>query len=390
MSGGSRMEDVPRAVLVEASDALPGLFPFQAWEALSAAERVYLRNPEAHPSAAHLHLAGLELAQLEPAPLKLDEMDLSRPGSPEDRRLAKALLQRAAADGRVTYLLGPDDAQLGQVVGGQSRRHGVEIEFVFFVQQPAGAELLRLVEIERHLRDPDGGCPWDLEQDHASLTPYLLEETYELLDAIDSGSDTALCEELGDVLLQVVFHAQIAADRGAFTVDDVARGVADKLVHRHPHVFGDVEVADADDVKARWEVLKQDEKGRDGPFDGVPDALPALMLAAKLQRRAARLGFDWPSRSEPAERVREEVEEALAAGEPQQREEEIGDLLGAAVGLARWLDVDPERALRAAATKFRGRVEAVLAAARRQALDLEALDRDDWLRLWDQVKAAGG
>lgn len=372
----------PRAVLVEASGALPGVFPFHAWEALSQADVVHLRDVASHPSTPHLQVAGVELAELEPQALEMDEMDLSRPGSPEDRRLAKALLQRAAADGRIVYLLGPADEQFGQVVGGEARRYGVEIEFVFYVQQPPGAELLRLVEVERQLRDPDGGCPWDLEQDHRSLTQYLVEETYELIDAVESGSDTALREELGDVLLQVVFHAQIATDRDAFTIDDVATGVADKLVHRHPHVFGDVEVEDADEVTARWDRLKDAEDGRQGPFDSVPDHLPALMLAAKIQRRAARLGLDWPSAREPADRIRDSVATAVDATGQQDREAAVGDLLAAAVALARWLGVEPEQALREAAGGFRDRVEAALDADAEGSPDRGAPEPGEWLRLW--------
>ncbi|MBW3663130.1 MAG: nucleoside triphosphate pyrophosphohydrolase [Actinobacteria bacterium] len=268
--------------------------------------------------------------------------------------------------------------------------YDAEVELVFFAQQPRGTELLRLVEVEQRLRDPDGGCPWDLEQDHSSLRPYLLEEVYELLEAIDSGSDLAIREELGDVLLQVVFHAQIASDRGTFTIDDVARAITEKLVNRHPHVFGDVEVADAAEVKRNWDELKQAEKGRRGPFEGVPEALPALVLAEKLQRRAAKLGFDWREASEPAARVREELDELADAADRASREEELGDLLGAVVGLARHLDLDAEQALRRAAAKFRRRFEAVHAAAEQDPGAAEGLDRGAWLALWDQVKVEEG
>ena len=380
------MSDGARVVLVETSDALPGLLPFQAWDALATADVVLVRDPEAHPSSPHLYFAGLDLERLEPASLSRDELNLARPGSPHDRRLAKALLNRAREHGTAVYLLGPDDDFFGRVVGSQSGDVDVEVEFVFYAQQPRGAELLRLVEVERELRDPEHGCPWDLEQDHHSLGRYLVEETYELLEAIDTGDDTDIAEELGDVLLQVVFHAQVATDRGAFTIDDVARGIADKLVHRHPHVFGDVEVADAQEVVANWDDLKQAEKQRTGPFEGVPTGLPALQLAEKLQRRAAKLGFDWQEVAEPLERIHQELDELATAEGEAEVLEEVGDLLGAVVGLARHHGVDPEAALRAGTRKFRRRFEAVLALARARELAPAALDRPGWLALWDEVK----
>lgn len=380
----------PRVVLVETSDVLPGLLPFQAWDALAIADTVFVRGLDEHPAAPHLHLAGLDLTELQPVELDVRRIDLGAAGDPTERRLAKALLEHAAERGTATYLMGPGDERFQPVVAMASPDYDAEVELVFFAQQPRGTELLRLVEVEQRLRDPDGGCPWDLEQDHSSLRPYLLEEVYELLEAIDSGSDLAIREELGDVLLQVVFHAQIASDRGTFTIDDVARAITEKLVNRHPHVFGDVEVADAAEVKRNWDELKQAEKGRRGPFEGVPEALPALVLAEKLQRRAAKLGFDWREASEPAARVREELDELADAADRASREEELGDLLGAVVGLARHLDLDAEQALRRAAAKFRRRFEAVHAAAEQDPGAAEGLDRGAWLALWDQVKVEEG
>jgi XTP/dITP diphosphohydrolase len=370
-----------RVVLVESSAPLPGLFPFHAWEALRAAQLVWSREPEAHPSARHLAVADIPLVALHPADLDLAGLDLTRPGSPEDRRYARALVDLAEVEEVAVYLLGPADTDdFTRTVGLEATEAGAEVEFVFHLEPP-GSQVLRLAEVERALRHPETGCPWDLKQDHASLGRYLVEETYELLEAIESGDDTAMVEELGDVLLQVVFQAQVAADRGAFDLDDVARGIADKLVRRHPHVFADVQVAGADEVVANWEVLKQEEKRRTGPFEGVPPALPALQLMEKLQRRAAKLGFDWGDHTEPARRIREQLDELEAAGGPD-TQEEVGDLLGAAVGLARHLDVDPERALRRAAAEFRRRFEAAVATARRDGLDPGRLDGEDWLRLW--------
>lgn len=381
---------MPRVVLVGSSEHLPGLFPFQSWEALRQADLVWARDPGSHPSAPYLELAEIPLVALEPVDLDLAGLDLSRPGSIEERRYAKALIDLAQVEGKAVYLLGPEDGDdLIRSVGldATDADPPVEVEFVFHMAPP-GSEMLRLAAVERRLRDPDQGCPWDLEQDHGTLARHLVEETYELLDAIDRGDDAEIAEELGDVLLQVVFHAQIAADRGAFDIDDVAAGIADKLVRRHPHVFADVDVADSDEVKTNWDELKQQEKQRTGPFDGVPTALPALQLAAKLQKRAAKLGFDWRGPDEPADRIRQELDEVDVAPARDQREEEIGDLLGAVVGLARHLDVEPETALRRAAAKFRRRFEAVLRAAREQDLVPTELDRDRWLQLWDDVKRA--
>jgi MazG family protein len=376
-------------VLVETDAGLPGLLPFQAWDALGTADQVLLRDPEGHPSAPHLHFAGLDLARLEPATLERSDLDLTRPGDPAERKLAKALVQRAQTSGRVVYLLGPGDEQLPVAVGSAAQPTGVEVELVLLAQQPAGVEVLRLIDVMRQLRDPETGCPWDLEQDHGSLVRYLVEETYELVDAIESGHTVDIVEELGDVLLQVVFHARIGADERAFTIDDVARGIADKLERRHPHVFGDGDASTADEVQANWDQLKQAEKGREGPFDGVPAALPGLVLLETLQRKAAKRGFRWSDLHGPLAKVREELDEVEAAareGEPHERlVAEVGDLLGAVVALARQLDVDADAAARAAGRRFRERFELTLRAAEGRGLDVDRLDRDTWLTLWGEV-----
>lgn len=381
-------------VLVETEPALPGLLPFQAWDALGTADRVLVRDPDSHPSAPHLHFAGLDLVALEPASLERADLDLTRPGDPTDRKLAKALIAAAQEDGRVVYLLGPGDEQLPVAVGSAAQPSGVEVELVFLAQQPAGAEVLHLVEVMRQLRHPETGCPWDLEQDHGSLVRYLIEETYELVDAIESGHTVDIVEELGDVLLQVVFHAQIGADERTFTIDEVARGIATKLERRHPHVFGDGDAATAEEVQANWDRLKQDEKRREGPFDGVPDALPGLVLLETLQRKAAKLGFRWSDVHGPAAKVREELEEVEAAVAEAAGDErvaaEVGDLLGAVVGLARQLGVDADAAARDAGRTFRTRFELVLREAKAQGLEPDAIDRERWLALWDEVGDRSG
>jgi uncharacterized protein YabN with tetrapyrrole methylase and pyrophosphatase domain len=214
-------------------------------------------------------------------------------------------------------------------------------------EPPAGSRFLELVAVMNKLRSP-GGCPWDAEQTHASLVKYLLEEAYETAEAIEDGDEQALREELGDVLLQVVFHARIAAERpvdegGGWTIDDVAAGIVDKLVRRHPHVFGSVSAPTAGDVEANWEKLKAAEKGRTSALDGVPLAQPALALASALLGRAAKAGVDAPV--------------TAVVGEPEVVDEEsIGDLLLSVVALARSVGVDAETALRAAARRYRARV----------------------------------
>jgi tetrapyrrole methylase family protein/MazG family protein len=250
-----------------------------------------------------------------------------------------------------------------------------------------GEALLELIRVQARLRGP-GGCPWDAEQTHATLARHLLEETHELLEAIDRGDDDALRDELGDVLLQVTFHAQIAADEGRFDIDDVAAGLVAKLVHRHPHVFGDAEVADAGEVLVNWERLKAEETGaRVAVDDAIPVSLPALARAAKVQRRAAGWGFEWPSAGHAAGKVREELDE-LQGADPEHAEEELGDLLLAVVALGRALGLDAESALRRATSKFAARYEATAALAAERGLVMQDLPPDELLALYDEAKAA--
>lgn len=244
-----------------------------------------------------------------------------------------------------------------------------------------------LVRVMARLRAPDG-CPWDREQTHRSLRPYLLEEAYEALEAIDAEDWARLCDELGDVLLQVVFHAQLAAERGDFDIADVVTGIVTKLKRRHPHVFGDTKVSDSDEVLDRWEKLKRQEVGyqeRSSALDGIPAALPALQRAHKLQKRAARAGFDWEDVSGPRAKIDEELREVDEATD-EQIEDEIGDLLFAIVNYARFRGVEPEGALRRANERFARRFRAIEQAAgspqRLREMNLEQMDE-----LWEQAKA---
>jgi XTP/dITP diphosphohydrolase len=375
-----------RLVLVDTSDQLPGLLPMHGWSALMSSELVLVGEAD-HPFATHLDLAELRfevVPQLEGrAPLTRSDMLAGL--SPEQKKRAEWVVDRARAVGEVTYLFGPADSEaFTRTLGMEATRAGVEVEVVYFMVAPKGSALLELVGVEERLRGP-GGCPWDREQDHRTLAKYAVEEVYELVEAIAGGDPDHIREELGDVLLQVVFHAQIAADEGTFDIDDVARGIVDKLVRRHPHVFADTEVADADEVMANWEELKAAEKPeREGVFDGVPTAQPALGYVEKLQKRAAKIGFDWQADVDAAERIRAELDEFLAAADDAEREHEIGDLLMSVVGLARRHHIDPELALRGAAQRFRARFEAMVAGADRP---LEELTAAQWTALWEAVKS---
>ena len=244
------------------------------------------------------------------------------------------------------------------------------------------------------LRAPDGGCPWDLQQTHETLRPSLIEESAEVLDAIESGDKANLREELGDLLLQVVFHAQLAQENGDFDINDVAQTINEKLVRRHPHIFGDAKADDAETVKANWEVIKAQEKAERGEtqisvLGAAPTQLPALASALKISKRAAKVGFEWPDEAGVIEKLREEiaeVEDAMAHESPQRVAEELGDLLFTIVNLARWRGIDPELALRDNNRKFRGRFEQMEAEATRRNWNLESLDESQWDELWNLAK----
>ncbi len=243
-----------------------------------------------------------------------------------------------------------------------------------------------LVDLMARLRDPVSGCPWDVAQDFASIAPYTIEEAYEVAQAISDGDMVELRDELGDLLLQVVFHARIAEEAGLFALPDVVAAIVDKMTRRHPHVFGNAAPdVDATAQKSTWETLKAQEKPRASALDGIALALPALMRADKLQRRAARTGFDWPDAAGARAKVIEELAEFDTAASDAERAEEAGDLLFAAVNLLRKHEIDPEVALRAANAKFARRFEAMEAAA---GADFPALDLDAKEALWQAVKAA--
>ena len=296
--------------------------------------------------------------------------------------------------------LGTADEQLVETTWAEMD-HTVEADhltslYVPALAVPVGAGYVRFHQLARTLREQ---CPWDIEQTHQSLVPYLIEESYEVVDAIqalgdDPSSDELLIEELGDLLYQIEFHATIAEQEGRFTIADVTRGIHDKLVRRHPHVFGDehgvtTDVDGTEQVLANWEEIKRAEKGRTSVFDGVPMSLPALSYAHKVQKKAAKTGFDWADVTGALPKIAEEADELVAAaadGDGEATTDELGDLLFAVVNVARHLRVDPESALRSAANKFRRRFEAVEGLATERGIDIHTSGLDELDALWDEVK----
>jgi MazG family protein len=260
-----------------------------------------------------------------------------------------------------------------------------------------GATFGELVSVMARLLAP-GGCPWDREQTLDTLKPYLVEETYEVLDALEGGTAAEHCEELGDLLMQIVFQAALREEAGEFDVDAVIRGITDKLVRRHPHVFGDADVRDAEDVKAQWDVIKAQERAEKGAASvprtlaGVPAAMPALARAQQLSSRAAQVGFDWPDvagcRAKDVEELGE-LDAAATGGDPDEVTAEVGDLLFAAVSLARKLGVDAESALRGATRKFQRRFEHIEDRLRERDRSPRDATLDEMDALWNEAKTSG-
>ncbi|WP_226998650.1 nucleoside triphosphate pyrophosphohydrolase [Tardibacter chloracetimidivorans] len=245
--------------------------------------------------------------------------------------------------------------------------------------KPTAADLQALCEVMRRLRDPENGCPWDVQQDFASIAPYTIEEAYEVADAIERRDLPALKDELGDLLLQVVYHSQMASEADAFSIDDVISAITHKMIRRHPHVFGEGESAGWENIKA----AERASSSQHGALEGVALALPALKRAEKLQKRAARVGFDWPDANGPRDKVLEELQELDEAASHDHRIEEYGDLLFAMVNLGRHLAVDAESALRHANAKFTRRFQAMETLGGDGFADLSLEEKD---RLWMEVK----
>jgi tetrapyrrole methylase family protein / MazG family protein len=254
-------------------------------------------------------------------------------------------------------------------------------------------EITRLTGIMARLRSSEG-CPWDREQTHKTLLKCLIEECYEFCEAVAEKNDHKMCEELGDLLLQVVFHCQLARETGRFDLADVCAVISDKLERRHPHVFGDTSVNNSDEVVTRWEAIKRKEKGnteRKSYLDGIPHAMPALLKALKIQKRAAKVGFDWPEAAPIVDKIAEEAAELKAEipeSDPDRLNDELGDLLFSVVNLARRLNVDPEIALSSTNAKFNTRFRHMEAMLEKEGKRMEALPLSELDRYWDAVKKA--
>jgi tetrapyrrole methylase family protein/MazG family protein len=255
-----------------------------------------------------------------------------------------------------------------------------------------------LVAVMARLRDPNGGCPWDLKQTHATLRPYVIEEAYEVVEAIDADDPDKLCDELGDLLLQVVFHAQLASEEGVFDTDDVCAAIVEKLLRRHPHVFGDISVSGADEVLTNWNAIKATEKAhedRKSILDGIPKSLPALLRSLEISKRAVKSGFEWPDTRGVLDKAEEEFAELRAeieAGSATDARvaDELGDLLFTMVNVARRLGVDPEEALRGQNARFMGRFRHIESSAAEQGRDVSALSLAEMEALWQEAKGREG
>ena len=286
----------------------------------------------------------------------------------------------------------------------KTKKHAENTPYAKLKHLTPGEWFEKLVTVQARLRAPKG-CPWDREQTHQSLRTYLLEEAYEVLEALDTGNDVKFAEEMGDLLLQIVFHSQIAQEEGRFSVADVIREIHDKMIRRHPHVFGEARARNSAEVLRNWEQIKADERrlnmgeGKSGDgeapslLDGVSRALPATLEGFQLTRKAARIGFDWENANGVIAKMQEETQElqkALQARNQQKIEEEMGDMLFAAVNLARFLHVDPEIALKKANAKFSRRFRTMEALARESGREFKDLSREEMEALWDATKKAEG
>ena len=320
--------------------------------------------------------------------------------------IAQIYSRQVASDVKLTLMsLYPDEHPVRLVHAAGTAQERVESLALYQIDQSEGLGLITalyvpplglttsfeaFLEVVAHLRAPEDGCPWDKEQTHQSLRPDMLEETYEVLEALDANDPLSLQEELGDLLLLVMMQAQIASDEGEFTMADVLHGIHTKSVHRHPHVFGDMQVNGTSDVLQNWERLKAEERAANGKqeaslLDGVALALPALVQAQQYQKRAARVGFDWPDIQGVLDKVDEELQEVREA-RPAERTAEIGDLLFAVVNLARWFHLDTESALREANQRFRRRFAHIEKAARAQRRSVADLSLEEMENFWQEAK----
>ncbi len=284
------------------------------------------------------------------------------------------------------------ETNLGAIPGEKHMEHAASVA-LYLPPLPAGTSFEAFQEIIAHLRAPDG-CPWDREQTHQTLRKHLLEESYETLSAMDDNNPAKMREEFGDLLLQVVLNAQIGQEYGEFTMTEVLKGIYDKIIRRHPHVFGQIEVDGVGQVLSNWESIKKEERRKNGEvekslLDGVPAVLPALSQAQEYQERAARVGFDWPEIDGVLEKIREEIEEVRRSANPDELASELGDLFFALVNLARWKDIDAEAALRATSVKFKKRFAYIELRAQEMGRAMKEMSLQELDDLWNEAKAQG-
>ena len=338
---------------------------------------------------------GLILRDRHHPPFSADQNVLMiEPGnSREFSNLKSILLRIYSSDHPVQILAGKDTLYKWKqssidLIDGEKDK----VAALFIEAASSDRSLESFEEIIAHLRAPEDGCPWDKKQTHTSLRTYLLEETYEALDALDQNNLESLKEELGDILLQILLHSQIAVENGEFTMADVLQRINQKIVYRHPHVFKNWIVSGEDDVIQNWESLKGQEREKNGDekkkgmLDGVPLSSPALAQAQSIQQRAARVGFDWPDIGPVMDKVVEELEEVRSAANDEERAKELGDLLFAIVNVIRWYKVDAESALRQTNLKFRNRFAFIEENARRNGKDVQAMTLDEMDALWEEAK----
>jgi tetrapyrrole methylase family protein/MazG family protein len=311
--------------------------------------------------------------------------------SPEMAQQVRTVLHIVYADSHKVSVVG----NAGVVETSLSELRSAELSYPISLFVPSlgvGTSFEAFAEIVAHLRAPDG-CPWDKEQTHQTLRKHLLEESYETLSALDANDIDGMREEFGDLLLQIVLNAQIAYQDNEFSMTDVMKHIYDKIVRRHPHVFGDVKLDGVDGVLQNWEKLKEQERSKKkedkGMLDGVPAALPALNQAQEYQDRAARVGFDWAQIDDVLDKVREEIEEIKTAENPEQLKGELGDLFFVLVNLARWRDVDAEAALRETNLKFKRRFGHVEKSAKAQGRNLSDMTLAEMDAFWDEAKKLG-
>ena len=365
---------IPGLSLLETAQDLLSVQGQAGWQIVSAAEIAGLHHPPLAPDRPGL---------------------VTRLYSQNLAAAVKQTLGNAYADEFEIILLDPiDGSQQPCPLSRLDKQTNFNLQTMLYLPaDPANASFVTFQETIAHLRAPDG-CPWDREQTHQSLRPFLLEEAYEVLEALDTGDTAGLAEEMGDLLLQIVLHTQIAIDTGEFNMGHVIDHINRKLLRRHPHVFGDVEVNSVDDVTTNWETIKKAEKAARGQtdqipsaLDGVPQALPALTQALTISKRAVKMGFEWPNIEGVLDQLIEEAHEITMAESPEHLEAEIGDLLFSAVNLARWRKIDPESALRGTNARYRWRFQKMEQLAAAQGKNLPDLSTDDMEILWNEAKA---